>query len=264
MKPNRCDGMIAATLALPALLAGGLGVGTRRCGSAAPVPVHGRAALHVPQRGSRCPPARRDRSQGGCCDPAPAVRADHHVAVREVPLSGTDRTASRFGSFSGKVGRGWCAFDSRPGFYQIERVGSRGQIRAFTAYSPAGSRGSQTKNCPAPAVLPRGSSRGGQRLDRQPADRLTALRRLHRGRYVHPRRVPNRSPDRQVALLTTTGQAPVHLRQALGFGPLSALDGSLSSSGTARCSWIVVRCSISAPPWHSTSPPASATASRYR
>lgn len=232
MNPTRMTGMIAATLALPALLTGASG--TARADAAVLLRYRYTVGQHFAYRSvAEVPPVPGVtlRKAGAAIKPLLSERITMSMLVKYKYPDGS--YSLKFGSFSGKVGVDGGPSAVGTGFYQIERVGSRGQIRALTAYRPAGSQGSPSRITlhllafpDAPVGI--GSTwTSSQQVDFQPYGGFTEADTYTLAAF-------QTVAGRQVALLMTAGQAPIHIRQALGIGPVSALDGSLSSRGTAR------------------------------
>lgn len=232
MNPTRVIGMIAVTLALPALLIGGLGAA--RADTGVLLRYRYTVGQHFTYRSVADVPPVLGVTLHNEGDVTQSLVTERLTIPMLVKYRYPDGSYSlKFGPFSGKAGLDGAPAAIDAGFYQIERVGSRGQIRTFTPYRPAGSQGSRSKTVLLLLAFPEAPVGVGsvwsssQRVDFQPYGIFTETDSYTLAAF-------QTVGGRQVALLTTTGQAPAHLRQSTGSGIVVRLDGSLSSSGTAR------------------------------
>ena len=139
----------------------------------------------------------------------------------------------KFGPVGGKISIDGFSSTPNANIYQIERVGPRGQLRALTTYGPTSSLKSEPRIAwlflafPETPIAIGSAWASTQRVDFQPYGTFTETDTYTLIGF-------GTVGGRRIALLGTTGIAPIHLPRSTVLDATVTLDGSLSSRGTAR------------------------------
>ena len=232
MDSTRRMRVIAVALALPALLTSGLGAA--RADAAVLLRYRYPVGQHFTYLsvGNVPPvPGVTLRNMGDAPQPLVAERLTIPMLVKYQYPDGS--YSLKFGPSGGKIRIDGFPSTPNANIYQIERVGSRDQLRILTTYGPTSSLKSEPRIAwlflafPETPVAIGSAWASTQRVAFQPygtfmeTDTYTLIGFGTVG-------------GRRIALLGTAGIAPIHLPRSTVLDATVTLDGSLSSRGTAR------------------------------